>query len=72
MKNNSILNDNRNPQMQLANENSRNSDGLATEIHVAVVKSYIDSYDHEKIRRQRQDLYDNWEQQGKKIIRQNK
>ena len=65
MKNNSIRNDISYSQKQTGHENSRNPRGFAMEIHVADVKSYIDSYEHEKVRRQRQDLFDNWEQGNK-------
>jgi len=68
MKNNSILNDTRYSRKQTTQGNSRNSDGLAMEVHVAAVKPWKDSYEHEKVRRQRQDLFDNWEQNGKKNL----
>lgn len=68
MKNNSIRNDTRYSRKQTTHRNSRNSDGLFMEVQVAAVKSWKDTHEHEKIRRQRQDLFDNWEQPVKKNI----
>lgn len=68
MKNNSILNNTSYSLKQTALENSRSSEGLAMEVHVADVKSWNDSHEHENVRRQRQDLFDNWEQHGKKNL----
>ena len=65
MKNNSIGNDISFSRKQTTHENRRNSDALAMEVHVADVKSYRDCYEHEKVIRQRQDLFDNWEQGNK-------
>jgi hypothetical protein len=48
-------------QQQTLSQNS-----LKAKVYVADVKPWKDSEDHEKVRRQRQDLFDNWEQRPKK------
>lgn len=62
MKKNSVLNKTNYSLKQTAQENSQSSVGLSIKVHVADVKSWKDNYEHENVRRQRQDLYDNWEE----------
>lgn len=61
MKTNTIRNHTKHSQKQTDQLKSRNFESLGMELHLSEVKSWKDRYDPEKVRRQRQDLFDNWE-----------
>ena len=44
-----------------------NMKSVGSTIKVDDVKPWKDNYEHEKVRRQRQDLFDNWEHKEKNI-----
>lgn len=68
MKTNSIRNHTTHSQKQTGQLKSRSFESLGMEINVSVVKSRKDRYDPEKVRRQRQDLFDNWELKSNKNL----
>jgi tRNA G37 N-methylase TrmD len=63
MKNHSATYIARKARKQTFKQNNGNS-----KVHVDDIKSWKDDHDHENIRRQRQDLFDGWEQETKQTI----
>lgn len=70
MKNNVLHNTPKDTPTQTGQHMNQNTAAPGMKVHVAGVKPWKDHYEHEKVIRQRQDLFDNWEQRDKNHLLQ--